>query len=232
MLQIRPADARGMTLTDWLDSRHSFSFGDYRDPDWMGFSNLRVINEDRVAPGGGFPTHGHRDMEIITYVLEGALAHRDSLGNGTVIRPGEVQRMSAGNGVRHSEFNHSQTEPVHFLQIWLLPNRTGLAAGYAQQTFSSALLRGRLCLLVSPDGREGSLSAHQDASLYAALLTADERLDHPLPVGARAYVQVARGRVDVNDVPLGPGDGVALSDVPEVRIRGLDAAEVLLFELP
>jgi redox-sensitive bicupin YhaK (pirin superfamily) len=149
-----------------------------------------------------------------------------------VIRPGEVQRMSAGNGVRHSELNHSQTEPVHFLQIWLLPNRTGLAAGYAQQAFPPAVLRGRLCLLVSPDGREGSLPAHQDASLYATLLTAGERLDHPLPFGARAYVQVARGGVEVNDVRLGSGDGVALSDTPEVRIRGLDAAEVLLFELP
>ncbi|AFL74911.1 pirin family protein [Thiocystis violascens] len=232
MLQIRPANERGQSRTDWLDSRHSFSFGDYHDPDRMGFSNLRVINEDRVAPGSGFPTHGHRDMEIVTYVLEGALEHRDSLGNGAVIRPGEVQYMSAGSGVQHSEFNHSQTEPVHLLQIWLLPNRVGIAPGYAQQSFSPESRRACLRLLVSPDGRDGSVMTHQDASLYASLLLAGETVRQALPGDCRAYVQVARGRATVNGIALGPGDGAALSEVPDVELTGLDAAEVLLFVLP
>ncbi len=232
MLQIRPSDTRGLTRTDWLDSRHSFSFGDYRDPDYMGISNLRVINEDHVAPGGGFPTHGHQDMEIITYVLEGALEHRDSLGNGTTIRPGDVQRMSAGQGVRHSEFNHSSSEPVHLLQIWFLPNRAGLVPSYAQQSFPAESLRGRLCLLVSPDGREGSLMAHQDAFLYASRLEPDERVLRALPAGASAYAQVARGRVEVNGTALGPGDGAVLTAEPEIQLTGLEAAEVLLFVLP
>jgi quercetin 2,3-dioxygenase len=232
MFQLRPANERGQSQTDWLDSRHSFSFGDYRNPDRMGFSNLRVINEDRVAPGGGFPRHGHRDMEIITYVMEGALEHRDSLGNGTLIRPGEVQRMSAGSGVQHSEFNHSQTEPVHLLQIWLLPNQTGIAPGYAQQSFSPESRRGRLRLLVSPDGRDGSLTAQQDASLYASLLLAGETVNHALPAGHNVYVQVASGRVEVNGVALGSGDGAALSEVSDVQLTGLESVELLLFDLP
>lgn len=198
----------------------------------MGFSNLRVINEDRVAPSGGFPRHEHRDMEIVTYVLDGTLEHRDSLGNGTLIRPGDVQRMSAGRGVAHSEFNHSQTEPVHFLQIWLLPNATAIAPGYAQQSFSRESLRGCLRLLVSPDGHDGSLMARQDASLYASLLLASETVTQTIPADRRAYVQVVHGRVEINGVALEAGDGAALSDVTEVQLTGLDATEVLLMELP
>lgn len=232
MLQLRPAAERGRTGADWLDSRHSFAFGDYRDPDRMGFSILRVINEDLIAPGGGFPRHGHRDMEIVTYVLAGALEHRDSLGNGTLIRPGEVQRMSAGSGVQHSEFNHSQTEPVHLLQIWLLPNQLGIQPGYAQQSFPATDLRARLCPLVSPDGRDGSLLAHQDGLVYAAQLGAGEGVTHAVASGRCVYLQVARGRIEVDGVVLGPGDGAALTQVEAVRLSGLESAEVLLFDLP
>jgi len=232
MLQHRPAAERGRTGADWLDSRHSFSFGDYRDPERMGFSSLRVINEDVVAPGGGFPRHGHRDMEIVTYVLEGVLEHRDSLGNGTLIRPGEVQRMSAGSGVQHSEFNHSQTEPVHLLQIWLLPNQIGIQPGYAQQSFPAEDRRGRLCLLVSPDGRDGSLLAYQDGFIHATLLEAGEWVTHAVESGRRVYLQVAHGRVEVDGLALGPGDGAALIQVEAVRLNGLESAEVLLFDLP
>ena len=219
---------------DWLDTFHTFSFGEYVDPRHMGISNLRVINDDRIAPGGGFATHGHQDMEIVTYVLEGALRHRDSMGNGSVIRPGDCQHMSAGTGVRHSESNDSAEAPVHLLQIWLLPNRLGVAPGYHQQHFPVAARRGRLALLVSPDGRGGSIPAHQDALLYAALLSDGETLTHPLPTGRQAYVHLARGRATVNDQALTGGDGVHLAAEAQVRISGsgADAAEILLFDLP
>ena len=232
MTVTRPASARGHANHGWLDSYHSFSFANYYDPAHMGVSVLRVINDDTVAPGQGFGTHGHQDMEIVSYVLDGALEHRDSLGNGSVIRPGDVQRMSAGTGVRHSEYNASDTEPVHFLQIWLLPNRKGVAPGYDQLHFPLADRRGRLVLLVSPDGRDASLAAHQDALLYGTLLEAGEAVEHQLEAGRRAYVHVARGRASVNGTELAGGDGATLEDVDRVRLEGAAHAEVLLFDLP
>lgn len=227
-----PAARRGHTRLDWLDSRHSFSFGDYRDPTRMGFSNLRVINEDVVAPGGGFPTHGHRDMEIVTYVLEGTLSHRDSLGNGSEIRPGDVQRMSAGTGIRHSEFNHSADAPVHLLQIWLLPASTGAPPAYALERFPPAERRGRLRLLVSPDGRDGSLASRQDGLLSGALLGAGETVSLDLAPGRRGYVHVARGRARVNGTSLGPGDALALEQEPRIELEGEADADLLVFDLP
>lgn len=232
MTTLRPSNARGHANHGWLDSYHTFSFANYYDPAHMGVSNLRVINDDTVMPGQGFGTHGHQDMEIVSYVLDGALEHKDSMGNGSVIRPGDIQRMSAGTGVRHSEYNPSVTEPVHFLQIWLVPNRTGVQPGYEQKHFPLEDRRGRLVLLVSPDGRDGSLSAHQDGLLYGTLLEAGESVEHPLAVGRRAYVHVARGQVAVNGTPLGSGDGVTLDDVDHVHLEGLGHAEVLLFDLP
>lgn len=232
MMKLRAANARGHTRYDWLNSYHSFSFGDYFDPHAMGVSNLRVINEDWIAPGGGFPTHGHRDMEIVTYVLSGALEHRDSLGHGTVIRPGEVQRMSAGTGVQHSEYNASDREPVHLLQIWLQPNRPGVSPGYAQRHFPAEQRRGVLRLLVSPDGRDDSLDAHQEALLYASLLERGERLLHPLESERKAYIHLAKGTVRVNDLILNGGDGLQIEQQAQLQIEGLDSAELLLFELP
>lgn len=232
MTTLRPSNARGHANHGWLDSYHTFSFANYYDPEHMGVSNLRVINDDTVMPGQGFGTHGHQDMEIVSYVLDGALEHKDSMGNGSVIRPGDIQRMSAGTGVRHSEYNPSPTEPVHFLQIWLVPNRTGVQPGYEQKHFPLADRRGRLVLLVSPDGRDGSLSAHQDGLLYGTLLEAGESVEHPLAAGRRAYVHVARGQLAVNGTPLGSGDGATLDDVDHVHLEGLGHAEVLLFDLP
>ncbi|MCD6707965.1 MAG: pirin family protein [Thiobacillus sp.] len=232
MTTLRPSNARGHANHGWLDSYHTFSFANYYDPEHMGVSNLRVINDDAVMPGQGFGTHGHQDMEIVSYVLDGALEHKDSMGNGSVIRPGDIQRMSAGTGVRHSEYNPSPTEPVHFLQIWLVPNRTGVQPGYEQKHFPLADRRGRLVLLVSPDGRDGSLIAHQDGLLYGTLLEAGESVEHPLAAGRRAYVHVARGQVAVNGTPLGGGDGATLEDVDHVHLEGLGHAEVLLFDLP
>lgn len=232
MTTLRPSNARGHANHGWLDSYHTFSFANYYDPEHMGVSNLRVINDDTVMPGQGFGTHGHQDMEIVSYVLDGALEHKDSMGNGSVIRPGDIQRMSAGTGVRHSEYNPSSTEPVHFLQIWLVPNRTGVQPGYEQEHFPLADRRGRLVLLVSPDGRDGSLSAHQDGLLYGTLLEAGESVEPPLAAGRRAYVHVARGQVAVNGTPLGSGDGATLDDVDHVHLEGLGHAEVLLFDLP
>jgi len=232
MIRIRPANERGHSKLDWLDSHHTFSFADYHDPNHMGVSNLRVINDDTVAPGGGFATHGHRDMEIVSYVLEGALEHKDSMGNGSVIRPGDVQRMSAGTGVRHSEFNHSPTEPVHFLQIWLIPNKTGVEPAYSQKHFPAGERRGRLTPLVSPDGRDGSIATHQDALLYGTLLEAGETAGHDPQSGRRAYVHVARGRATVNGKELGAGDGAAIEGEQQIRLTGVAAAEVLLFDLP
>ena len=232
MTTLRPSNARGHANHGWLDSYHTFSFANYYDPEHMGVSNLRVINDDTVMPGQGFGTHGHQDMEIVSYVLDGALEHKDSLGTGSVIRPGDIQRMSAGTGVRHSEYNPSPTEPVHFLQIWLLPNRAGVQPGYEQKHFPLEDRRGRPVLLVSPDGRDGSLSAPQDGLLYGTLLEAGETVEHPLAAGRRAYVHVARGQVAVNGTPLGSGDGAALDDVDHVHLEGLGHAEVLLFDLP
>ena len=231
MIAIRPSEARGHAHHGWLDTRHTFSFADYHDPAHMGFRALRVINEDRVTPGQGFGTHGHRDMEILSYVLSGRLAHRDSLGTGSVILPGEVQRMTAGTGVRHSEENPSPTEPVHFLQIWVLPERPGLAPGYEQRAFPEAERRGKLRLVASPDGRDGSVTVHQDVRVHAGLLASGDAAELALAPGRHAWVQVARGRVRVNGVPLAAGDGAALSEEGAVRVEGVEDAEVLAFDL-
>jgi hypothetical protein len=232
MISVRRAEDRGHARLDWLESRHTFSFGDYQDPEQTGFSNLRVINEDRVAPAGGFAAHGHRDMEIVSYVLDGALEHRDSMGNGSVMRPGDVQRMSAGTGVRHSEFNASRTEPVHFLQIWLLPNRDGVEPGYDQRHFPEAERRDRLRLLVSPDGRDGSIAAHQDALLYGTLLGDGAVVEHALGATRKGYVHLARGRAELNGTELHAGDGARLADEPAIRLTGRGGAEILVFDLP
>jgi quercetin 2,3-dioxygenase len=231
MITIRPAAERGLANHGWLVSRHTFSFADYLDPRHMGFRGLRVINEDRVRGGKGFGTHGHRDMEIISYVLEGALEHKDSLGTGSVIKPGDVQRMSAGTGVNHSEFNASKSDEVHFLQIWILPARRGIAPGYEQKTFAAADKRGRLRLCASPDGADGSVTIHADARLHAGLFEEGESAELPLAAGRHAWVQVARGTVRVNGTELATGDGAALSDEPAVRVEGTSSAEVLVFDL-
>ena len=232
MLTIRKAGERGHANHGWLDSYHTFSFADYHDPREMGFSALRVINEDRVQPSMGFGTHGHRDMEIVTYVLEGALEHKDSMGNGSVIRPGDVQRMSAGTGVTHSEFNHSRTELVHFLQIWIEPNTRGVEPGYQEVRFGDADKRNRLRLVGSPDGAEGSVRIFQDASIFATRPDSGTEVAHSLAAGRSAYVHVARGSAEVNGHCVSAGDGVKLRDERAVRIKGVAAAEVLLFDLP
>jgi redox-sensitive bicupin YhaK (pirin superfamily) len=231
MLTLRPAGERGHVAMDWLDTYHSFSFGDYFDPRHMGVSNLRVINDDRIAPGAGFPMHGHRNMEIVTYVLDGALAHRDSMGNGSTIGPGDVQYMSAGTGVRHSEANASSSEPVHLLQIWLLPNRLGEAPRYDQRHFDPAERRGRLVPLVSPDGRDGSIAARQGSVLLGTVLGAGESVAHDLGGGRQAYVHLARGQARVNGQALVGGDGLRVQGEPEVRIEGTAESEVLVFDL-
>lgn len=231
MIKIRPATERGYANHGWLDSRHTFSFADYYDPAHMGFRQLRVINEDRVAPGQGFGTHPHRDMEIVSYVLDGALEHKDSMGTGSVIKPGDVQRMSAGTGVRHSEFNGSKFERVHFMQIWLMPAKLGIAPSYEQKTFSREEKDGRLRLVASPDGRDGSLTIHTDARLFAGLFGEGQKATHELASGRHAWVQVARGRVRVNGQELGAGDGAAISDEPAITLEGIDGSEVLVFDL-
>jgi hypothetical protein len=215
----------------WLNSRHTFSFGHYYDPQFMGFGPLRVINEDRVQPGRGFDTHGHRDMEILSYVLDGALEHKDSMGNGSIIRPGDVQRMSAGTGVRHSEFNASDSDPVHFLQIWVLPEKEGMAPGYEQKHFSEEEKRGRLRLVGSRDGRDGSVTIHQDVDLYAVLLAEGDRVTHDLAKGHKAWVQLALGSATLNGHPLEPGDGVAMEGPSAVTLTGSSNAEILLFDM-
>ncbi|HEX2889972.1 pirin family protein [Vineibacter terrae] len=233
MITVRHAEDRGTANFGWLNSQHTFSFGHYHDPRHMGFGPLRVINEDRVRAGAGFDTHGHRDMEIISYVLEGALEHKDSLGTGSVIRPGDVQVMSAGTGIRHSEFNHSQAEPVHFLQIWVLPERNGLTPRYEQKTFSADEKRGRLRLVASPDGSAGSVVMHQDVRLYAGLLDEGAQVEHALVPGRKAWVQVARGAVTLNGVALQAGDGAAVDDVSTLAIAaGSAETEILVFDLP
>ena len=231
MLELRKAGDRGHANHGWLDSFHSFSFADYHDPAHMGFGALRVINEDRIQPGKGFGTHGHRDMEIISYVLEGALAHKDSMGNGSSIIPGDVQRMSAGKGVLHSEYNHAAADVTHFLQIWIEPDVTGIPPGYEQKHFDAASKRGRLRLVASSDGREGSVRIHQDAYVYAALLDGAERAARALGPGRRAYVHVARGKVMVNGQPLTAGDALKATDTAQISLENGDKAEVLLFDL-
>jgi quercetin 2,3-dioxygenase len=233
MLTIRKAEERGRADFGWLDSRHTFSFGEYYDPAHMGFSLLRVINDDRVAPGGGFPTHPHRDMEIVTYVLSGALAHKDSLGNGSTIEPGDVQRMSAGTGIRHSEYNASNEKPVHFLQIWLLPGRQGIAPGYEQKRFDAAAKRDALRLVASPDGADGSVTVHTDARLYASILSKDASVSHAAQAGRVTWLHVARGAVSVGGRTLKEGDGLAANDAEALGVTGVDAeSEILLFDLP
>jgi redox-sensitive bicupin YhaK (pirin superfamily) len=231
MIALRKASERGYADHGWLRSYHSFSFADYYDAAHMGFGDLRVINEDRVQPGMGFGTHGHRDMEIISYVLEGALEHKDSMGNGSVIRPGDVQRMSAGKGVMHSEFNPSKAELVHFLQIWIEPNVTGIRPSYEEKHFDAASKRGRLRLVASSDGREGSVTIHQDACLYAALIDGAEKITHPLASGRRAYVHVALGSLTVNGQQLAAGDALKLEKLTEIIFEKGDKSEVLLFDL-
>jgi redox-sensitive bicupin YhaK (pirin superfamily) len=232
MITVRKAADRGGGDHGWLDTRHTFSFADYYDAAQMGFRGLRVINEDRVQPGRGFPTHGHRDMEILSYVLAGALEHEDSMGTGSVIRPGDVQRMSAGTGVMHSEFNPSRAEPVHFLQIWILPGTRGLDPSYEQKHFPEAEKRGRLRLIASRDGRDGSVTIHHDASVYAAVLAPGERVTlAPLADGRHAWVQVAQGAVTLNGEALGAGDGAALSREPALTLVAVERAEVLVFDL-
>ena len=232
VIELRRSQDRGHANHGWLDSFHSFSFADYYDPEHMGFGALRVINEDRVDPGQGFGTHGHRDMEIISYVLEGGLAHKDSMGNGSVIQPGDVQRMSAGTGVRHSEFNPSERERVHFLQIWIEPNVRGVAPSYEEKRFDEASKRGTLRLIASPDGRDGSVTIHQDAYLYAALVDGGEVVEHRPAPGRRAYVHVVRGEVTANGHPLAHGDALKLSGEALVRLEQGRDAEVLVFDLP
>ncbi len=231
MIQIRRGSERGHANHGWLDSHHTFSFADYHDPKHMGFRALRVINEDRVSPGRGFGAHPHRDMEIVSYVLEGAVEHQDSMGNGSVIRPGDVQRMSAGTGVTHSERNPSTTEPVHFLQIWLVPSSRGIAPSYEQKTFTAEEKRGRLRVVASPDGREGSVTIHTDAVLYAGLFDSGEVATLALDPGRHAWVHVARGTVRVNGQDLAAGDGAALSEEAAVHVEGRSGAEIVVFDL-
>jgi redox-sensitive bicupin YhaK (pirin superfamily) len=231
MFAIRHASERGHANHGWLDSYHTFSFGGYYDPEHMGFSNLRVINDDTVSPGGGFATHGHNDMEIISYVLEGTLAHKDSMGNGSVIRPGDVQRMSAGTGVRHSEFNASNGVPTHFPQIWVLPEQTGLTPSYEQKAFSEGEKRGCLRLIGSRDGRDGSVTIHQDVDLYATKLSESERVSHDLAAGRKGWIHVAQGSAVLNENRLQAGDGVAFEGPASVALTGASEAEVLLFDM-
>jgi quercetin 2,3-dioxygenase len=231
MISLRRSDERGYADHGWLKSFHSFSFADYHDPAHMGFGPLRVINEDRVAPGMGFGTHAHRDMEIISYVLEGELAHKDSLGNGSVIRPGDVQRMSAGTGVRHSEFNHSQTQTTHFLQIWIEPAERGMAPSYEEKRFEPVQKRGRLLLVASPDGAEGSVTIHQNARVYAGLLDVGESAMLTFEPGRRGYIHVARGEVAVNGQRLAAGDAALLTGEQRAVLSDGRGAEVLAFDL-
>ncbi len=229
MLKVRKAADRGRADFGWLDSRHTFSFGDYYDAGFMGFGPLRVINDDRVAPGGGFGAHGHREMEIVSYVLDGSLAHKDSIGTGSLIAPGDVQRMSAGTGIRHSEFNGSDKEPVRFLQIWLLPNASGIAPSYEQKNFPDRA--GNLRLVGSSDGRDGSVTIHSDADLYATVLADKEVVEHAFGDQRIGWVQVARGSVEVNGVTLEEGDGLAIADEANITLAARGAAEALVFEM-
>jgi redox-sensitive bicupin YhaK (pirin superfamily) len=230
VITVRRNNDRGRTNLVWLDSRHTFSFDEYYDPAYMGFGPLRVINEDRVTPGAGFPRHSHRDMEILSYVLEGALEHKDSLGTGSIIRPGEVQRMSAGTGIQHSEFNSSKHDPLHFLQIWLLPERKGIAPGYEQKRFVLDEGKG-LRLVASGEGRDSALTVHQDVEVYAGRLVEDEMVKHELRAERLGWLQVARGNIALNGLTLSAGDGAAFQDETEVTLRAGATAEVLLFDM-
>lgn len=233
MIDIRRAAERGVANFGWLDSRHTFSFGEYYDPRHMGFGPLRVINEDRVSPGQGFGTHGHKDMEIISYVLEGALEHKDSIGTGSVIRPGDVQVMSAGTGIRHSEFNHSKTEPVHFLQIWVIPDRLGIAPRYEQKTFPETEKRGKLRLVGSSDGRDGSVVVYQDVTILAASLDSGEQVVRALQSGRQAWMQILRGAVAADGHELATGDGAAITGESALSVTArVDGSEILVFDLP
>lgn len=232
MLTVRKSLERGHANHGWLDSYHTFSFASYRDPEWMGFGPLRVINEDVIAPGAGFPTHSHQDMEIVTWVLDGALEHKDSLGSGGVIRPGEVQRMRAGHGIAHSEYNASTTDPVHLLQIWIEPDAYGLEPGYEQIAFAPESLAGQLRVIASNDGRDGSVTIHQDAAIRAGRLNAGDRVSLPLDRERRAWLQVARGRITVKGYPLEAGDALAARFESDLEIEALEASEVVCFDLP
>jgi quercetin 2,3-dioxygenase len=231
MITVRKAADRGSVNLGWLDSKHTFSFGGYHDPNHMGFGTLRVINDDRVEPGQGFGTHPHRDMEIISYVIDGALEHKDSMGNGSVMHANDVQRMTAGSGVRHSEFNHSNDDSVHFLQIWIEPEKNLLQPEYEQKSFTTDEKRDRLKLIASRDGRQGSLQVHQDADLYASVLSSGTELIHTFATGRRGWIQVVRGSIEVNDDALGTGDGAAIEDVTELSLHARGEAEILLFDL-
>jgi redox-sensitive bicupin YhaK (pirin superfamily) len=231
MIEIRKAADRGQTRIGWLDSRHTFSFGDYYDPAHMSFRALRVINDDRVAPAAGFPTHPHRDMEIVTYVLQGSLEHRDSLGSGSVLGPGELQRMSAGTGIAHSEFNPSPAEPVHLYQIWLLPKSKGIKPSYEQKVFAPEQRRGRLVPVVTPDGRDGTLRIHQDVAISLGSLEQGKALSKTLAPGRHAWVQALTGHVDINGLPLAAGDGAAVTEEKELVVTAKAAAEVMVFDL-
>jgi redox-sensitive bicupin YhaK (pirin superfamily) len=231
MMTLRRSKERFHTRIDWLDSRHTFSFGEHHHPDHMGFRALRVINDDTVKAGAGFGTHGHRDMEIISYVLDGALSHRDSMGNGSTIRPGDVQRMSAGTGVMHSEQNAQRDAATHFLQIWIIPERRGLTPGYEQKSYSVDERRGRLRLIAARDGRDGAVTVHQDVAIYSAILEPGQTVEHTLAPGRHAWVHVARGAATVNGQPLATGDGAAISDETRVAIAGTEPSEVLVFDL-
>lgn len=231
MIKVRKSEERGHADHGWLNTHHTFSFADYYDPEHMGFRSLRVINDDVVAGGGGFGTHPHRDMEIITYIISGALEHRDSLGNGAVMKPGEVQRMTAGTGVKHSEFNHSATEPVHLLQIWILPEKASLPPGYEQKSFSDRLQPGKLVLTVSHDGRDGSLKINQNVNLLVGKFNAGDKASYDLKAGRHAWVQVATGGITLNGVALKEGDGAAISDEKVLNLSGKEASQVLVFDL-
>lgn len=232
MLEIRKSEDRGIGEHGWLSSRHSFSFANYYDPQHMGFGPLRVINEDRVAAGHGFGAHGHSDMEIISYVLDGALEHKDSIGNGSVIRYGDVQRMSAGTGVRHSEFNHSKSEPVHFLQIWIMPNAHGLEPSYEEKHFDATSKKGQWRLIASPDGAESSVLVHQDTWIYASILDSDDNISYDLEAGRYAYLHIARGQLTVNGIELKAGDALKVINEQQISVADAKDAEVLLFDLP
>jgi len=231
MITIRKSDERGETNVDWLKSRHTFSFGDYRDPAHVNFGPLRVINEDTVAAGGGFPSHSHSDMEIVTYVLSGSLQHRDSLGTGSVIRPGEIQRMSAGTGIVHSEFNASREQPCHFLQIWIVPSERGIVPSYEQKTLDRESMANKFVRIAAPEPRETEVRLVQDAEIWAARFDREEEAIHPLQQGRRAWIQVARGEAAICSHPLAQGDAAAITDVDHIRIRTTGAAELLLFDM-
>jgi len=231
MIQIRRAAERGHANHGWLNSHHTFSFARYHDPEYMGFKTLRVLNDDAVQPGQGFGTHSHQDMEIISYVVDGAMEHKDSMGTGSVLQPGDVQRMSAGRGVTHSEFNHSPTEPLRFLQIWVLPESEGIDPGYEERHFAETEKRSRLRLIVSPDGEEGSLRIHQDVRVYASILAKSESVEHEISSGRHAWVQVVQGSLSLNGDELHEGDGAAVSDLAQLSFEGVEEAEFLIFDL-